>query len=134
MFSLLQLMHFATSEAGKEECKRAYLYSCMRPEHTRNGSKKDLSWPFMLVSLSFSKEALICLRSGALNESCNQHESVLLALHEFHRSLMHHFVANLGATPDVHHALLLSDLRKRCATEPLALLSEYKLSHASKKG
>lgn len=49
-------------------------------------SAKDTSWPFMCVAIMFTKEALQCLRRGALNDKCNKHKTVFGVINQFHRA------------------------------------------------
>lgn len=51
----------------------------------------DSSWPFMCVSIMFTKESLQALRRGALNGKCSKRQSVLYVLHEFHRACFAEF-------------------------------------------
>jgi hypothetical protein len=46
----------------------------------------DMSWPFMCVSIMFTKEAIQGLRSGDLNRKCNNRKSILSAVHELHHA------------------------------------------------
>ena len=52
----------------------------------------DLSWPFMCVSIMFTKEALQALRRGTLNVLANERGGdVLGVLHDFHHACFHDF-------------------------------------------
>jgi hypothetical protein len=55
-------------------------------------SKNDKSWPFMCVSIMFTREALQALRRGVLNDKCNKHKCVLPVLHQFHRACFAEFL------------------------------------------
>ena len=46
----------------------------------------DYTWPFMCVSVLFTKEALQTLRSGVLNKYCNQRKSIFSVLTDFHHA------------------------------------------------
>jgi hypothetical protein len=52
---------------------------------------KDLSWPFMCVSIMFTREAIQALRSGVLNRDCNKERDVLSVVHEYHQACFHDF-------------------------------------------
>lgn len=51
-----------------------------------NNRPLDASWPFMCVSVMFTKEAIQALRSGQLNEKCNKLKSVMPVLNRFHHA------------------------------------------------
>lgn len=51
----------------------------------------DPSWPFMCVSILFTKEAIQTMRSGALNAECNKRKEVLAVLHEYHHACFSEF-------------------------------------------
>lgn len=52
----------------------------------KSGRALDLTWPFMCVSIGFTREALQTLREGSLNKKCNKRKEVLSVLHEFHHA------------------------------------------------
>lgn len=54
-------------------------------------AKQDTSWPFMCVAIMFTKEALQCLRRGALNDKCNKHKTVFGVINQFHRACFAEF-------------------------------------------
>ena len=54
-------------------------------------SALDTSWPFMCVSIMFTKEALQALRRGVLNDKCNKHKTVFGVINEFHRACFAEF-------------------------------------------
>lgn len=56
------------------------------------GRPIDLSWPFMCVSIMFTKEALQALRSGVLNDECNKEKAILPVLGKFHAGCFYYFV------------------------------------------
>jgi hypothetical protein len=51
----------------------------------------DLTWPFMCVSINFTKDSLQTLRSGALNKKCNKRKDVLSVLFVLHHALFYDF-------------------------------------------
>ena len=54
----------------------------------------DLTWPFMCVSIMFTKEALKAMRSGALNSFLNQSQAddtAIDTLADFHQSCFFDF-------------------------------------------
>lgn len=58
------------------------------PEAKRKtkASGVDLTWPFMCVSIMFTKEALQCLRGGVLNKKCNKRRDVMSVINDFHHA------------------------------------------------
>ena len=53
--------------------------------------KADTSWPFMLVAVMFTKEALQALRRGDLNEKCSKRKEIFGTLNEFYRAIFAEF-------------------------------------------
>jgi len=86
--------------------------------------KLDLSWPFFCVSISFTKEAIVALRTGELNAHCNA-LGVMETLHAFHRACFYQFRAKLLAESTTHHAEHLADIRKKCEKSPVDMLVRY---------
>lgn len=60
------------------------------PSATGKGMN-DTSWPFMCVSIMFSKEALQNLRSGVLYDYCNKFKNVMKAMNDFHQGCFAEF-------------------------------------------
>ena len=60
MFAVLQALHMV--QITQELTKKVYPMSILSPTAETHG--RDLSWPFMCVSIMFSKEALQALRAG----------------------------------------------------------------------
>ncbi len=56
------------------------------------GRPIDLSWPFMCVSIMFTKEALQALRSGVLNDICNKEKAIMPVLGRFHAGCFYYFL------------------------------------------
>ena len=46
----------------------------------------DLTWPFMCVSINFTRESVQVLRSGALNKKINKRKDVLMVLNDYHHA------------------------------------------------
>lgn len=96
MLAVLQMLHFLESyPALARQChviSESYI-----PNRTastaslRADPTKDVSWPFMCVSIMFTKEALQAFRSGFLNAKCNKHGTILEILHDFHHALFQQF-------------------------------------------
>ena len=85
------------------DAKEAHRLSVLTPEHPENHTGQDLSWPFMCVSISFTKEAIVALRTGELNSICNEKNSVIEVLHAFHRACFAMFINLLSTKPLIHH-------------------------------
>jgi hypothetical protein len=138
MLAVLQALHLL--ETYPELARQCYAISeSYVPNRSALGSStsalradptKDVSWPFMCVSLMFTREALQALRSGALNAKCNKHGQILAVLHDFHHALFHQFHTLLAVTnkqtPIVHHAEHLAAMRKQCSKAPLSVLKGFK--------
>ena len=85
----------------------------------------DNSWPFMCVSIMFTKEAIQTLRSGCLNKKCNNRKSVLSAVHEYHHACFARFFVLL-TTASAHHAIHLATIRNESEASPLVLMKKFK--------
>ena len=81
----------------------------------------------MCVSIMFTKEAIQSLRSGVLNKKCNKDNSVIGTLHKYHHACFLIFAKMLISNPNVHHAVHLDAIRKRCQKDPLGVVKEYKV-------
>lgn len=46
----------------------------------------DLTWPFICVSVLFTKETLQTFRSGSLNSLCNERKDIISVLADFHHA------------------------------------------------
>ncbi len=57
----------------------------------KSDGTQDSTWPFMCVSIMFTKESLQTLRSGALNKKCNKYKDVMTVLNNFHSSCFNDF-------------------------------------------
>lgn len=51
----------------------------------------DNSWPFMCVSIMFTKESIQALRRGDLNKKCNKRQDILSVVHDFHHACFYDF-------------------------------------------
>ena len=60
MLAVLQALHMV--QLAENLTKKIYPMSILSPSVVTQG--RDLSWPFMCVSIMFSKEALQALRAG----------------------------------------------------------------------
>ena len=123
LFALLQALHYVLKHG--REAKQAHYLSSLVPEHKDNDTGRDLSWPFMCVSISFTKEAVVALRTGELNGICNDMNSVLEVLYAYHRACFDKFCSLLCDDPMTHHAIHLSTIRAACADKPAKFLRAY---------
>jgi hypothetical protein len=137
LLAVLQCLHITEAE-HLADARNLHALSLLDPTHPNNTSpegsgrggvgKRDLSWPFFCVSISFTKEALIALRTGELNGYCNSLGGVLNCLHAFYRACFHDFRSHMMTESSTHHAEHLAALRKRCADSPIDMLKRYFLS------
>jgi hypothetical protein len=123
LFALLQALHYVLKFGI--EAKAAHRLSVLVPGHKDNAVGTDLSWPFMCVSISFTKEAIVAMRTGELNGACNERNSVLETLHAYHRACFYKFAALLSSDPHTHHAIHLSTIRAASADKPYKFLRAY---------
>ena len=120
MFALLQIMHFI--EFDPVLAQEIYQSSIC---NDGTGSKIDTTWPFMVISITFTKEAIQALRSGCLNRKCNKRKSVLSVVHEYHHACFGRFYFLLTGTKD-HFATCLSTIRAEIDSKPLEVLKWFK--------
>lgn len=85
VFALLQVLHLV--DVKTDESLRLHELSNLQP----GSSGQDLTWPFMCVSIMFTKEAIQALRSGILNQVINDRKDILSVLHDFHHACFHDF-------------------------------------------
>lgn len=123
LFALLQALHYVLRHG--REAKQSHYLSSLVPEHKDNDTGRDLSWPFMCVSISFTKEAVVALRTGELNGICNEKNSVLEVLFAYHRACFGKFCSLLCDDPLTHHAIHLATIRTACADKPSKFLRAY---------
>lgn len=96
MFSVLQLLNLLETE--EEFSREAYLLSesgltpLTREELKLNKEKKDTSWPFFCVSLSFSKEVLILYEKNELTSICNKEKNIMKGLNYFYKKLFFYYI------------------------------------------
>jgi hypothetical protein len=93
MLTILQTVHFIESDSVLAQA--SYKLSrdeTLLPMKKGNSRPIDSSWPFMCVSVMFTKEAIQALRSGALNAECNKAQSVLQVANTFHHACFRSFV------------------------------------------
>ena len=139
MLAVLQCLRLTEGDE-LDNCKRLHSLSVLYPDSPENPSlegsgprgvgKQDLSWPFFCVSIAFTKEALVALRTGELNGFCNELNSVLDVLHAFYKACFYHFRAYLMTERETHHAIHLAKIRDECKQNPHNFLSKY--FHATK--
>lgn len=131
---------FALSVFGREN-------NSVNKEIKRGKDVVDLTWPFMCVSILFTKETLQAFRAGSLNNLCNERKDVLSVLADFHHAcfldfgkcVRFHYIEyvldnfnfcliyrrRVVANSSRHHAMHLADLRKGIETDPLAILKSF---------
>lgn len=91
MFAILQMLHLI-STYPKLACEWHQLSESYRPSDQIKTSTVDVSWPFMCVSIMFTKEVILAFRSGILNAKCNKEKDILYVLHDYHHALFYDFV------------------------------------------
>jgi hypothetical protein len=100
MLSLVQMMGFLESNRSLAK----YLFEISQSSQTlalqmnskdsrgsRPKNEVDYSWPFMCVSIMLSRESLLCLRSGQLNDLCNKRKNIMNVLNLFHQACFAEF-------------------------------------------
>eukprot|EP01035_Chromulina_nebulosa_P020196 gene20196-26214_t len=108
------------------------LHELSQSENTNHHNYKpkkgeiDPSWPFMCVSVMFTRETIQALRRGALNKKCNQRQDVLSVCNDYYRSCFYEFARLLIAKPNVHHAEHLKTLRDFSSSNPAQLYRNYR--------
>jgi len=97
MFAVLQILHLLETFPRLARQCHAISESYV-PGRTASSASlradptKDVSWPFMCVSIMFTRETVQAFRSGVLNAKCNKHGQVLDILHDFHHALFQQFL------------------------------------------
>ena len=119
-FAIVQMLHFLECETilAKE------LYKASRNSGGGQGIL-DMSWPFMCVSIMFTKEAMQALRSGSLNRKCNNRKSVMSVVHEYHHACFGRFYCLLSTKND-HYASHLSSIKLGNESDPLGVMKKFK--------
>ncbi|CAM9227852.1 unnamed protein product [Ectocarpus fasciculatus] len=114
IFALFQVLHLLESQLGFA----MVLYRLSLADVT--------GWPFMCVSIGFTKEALGVLRRGSCYAECNRRRSVLDVVHELHQAQFHAFLELCRTEPATHHALHLAKVRARVETDSHVLVKAYR--------
>jgi hypothetical protein len=127
MLALLQVLNIV--ETKKSVVDRLYIMSNLIPSSTTDNH--DLSWPFMCVSIMFTKESVQAMRSGILNKECNRQGDVLTAMNAFHQACFFEFARLIVSNPLLHHAVHLASVRDSCKKNPLNILKNYKLNETN---
>eukprot|EP00903_Cladosiphon_okamuranus_P006214 g6108.t1 len=83
-------------------------------------------WPFLCVSIGFTKEAVGVLRRGSCYSECNRRESVLDVVNELHQAQFYGFLELCRREPATHHALHLAKIRERMDTDSRGLVKTYR--------
>lgn len=83
-------------------------------------------WPFMCVSIGFTKEAIAALRRGAIYPECNKCGSVFSALADAHRAQFFEFRRRFQKNPSVHHAFHLAKVREGFRKDPGKFMKSMK--------
>lgn len=92
MFFAPQMLHFIDAHKTFVSYLFGLSQSLRKTDETvPSPAAFDSSWPFMCVSIMFTKEALQTLRSGVLNAECNKHKDILTVLHEYHHACFGEF-------------------------------------------
>ena len=93
MFAILQVLHLVDTykPLASEWFKLSQSFQFGSSSNSLSGGPQDPSWPFMCVSILFTKEVIQCFRSGVLNSKCNKHNDILSILHDLHHAIFHEF-------------------------------------------
>ncbi|CAM9513205.1 unnamed protein product, partial [Scytosiphon promiscuus] len=121
IFSLLQVLFMLETQATFA----IFLYRLSLADVT--------GWPFLCVSIGFTKEALGVLRRGSCYAECNRRETVLEIVNELHQAQFHAFSELCRTEPATHHALHLSKVRSRTETDPHAMVKAYRAYLSERK-
>ncbi|CAM9272721.1 unnamed protein product, partial [Sphacelaria rigidula] len=96
MFSLVQVLYLLETQPTFA----AKLY--------RTSMEDGTGWPFLCVSIGFTKEAVGALRRGDCYAECNRKGVVLQVVNELHQAQFHEFLTLCKSKPGAHHAVHLS--------------------------
>ncbi|CAM9108014.1 unnamed protein product, partial [Discosporangium mesarthrocarpum] len=99
VFSLLQVLYFL--ETQPKFAEKLHQLSV----------DVTTGWPFLCVSIGFTKEAIGALRRGACYSECNHQGRVMEVVHELHQAQFHDFHIHCLKEPATHHAVHLSKVR-----------------------
>lgn len=122
LFALLQMLSFLEEDAAL--ALELHRLSTVTDRPVSIGA--DSSWPFLCVSIGISVDAIQALRSGKLNQECNQRQQVLPIVHELHRAMFFRLHTLLCMSEVSHISLRLQQLRKEVQAKPLKLLNDYR--------
>ena len=91
----------------------------------------DNSWPFMCVSIMFTREAIQACRRGDLNKKMNKRQDILSVLHDFHHGCFYEFAKKMIAAANSgkkaqHHAMYLKEVTDYCQSNPAQLMRNYR--------
>jgi ELMO domain-containing protein len=138
MFAVLQALHLVDSDVSFSLALHllsgSNLLSSSSSKSDKRVSVVDKSWPFMCVSVMFTREAIQALRRGDLNKEANQRQDIMSVVHDFHHACFYDFAKRLLAAPNKHHAEVLKELRDACQSNPSSLLKSYLSAVKARKG
>eukprot|EP00752_Nemacystus_decipiens_P012906 g11424.t1 len=83
-------------------------------------------WPFLCVSIGFTKGAVGVLRRGSCYAECNRRERVLDVVNELHQAQFYGFMELCRKEPAKHHALHLAKIRAGIDKDSRALVKAYR--------
>ena len=97
MLTLLFTLHLIETES--EFSKKLYnlsitteIFKSQTVGNVKSSSPTiDKSWPFMCVSVMFTRESIRALRSGSLNPVCNEKKDILSVVNTFHHACFGEF-------------------------------------------
>jgi hypothetical protein len=129
--SLLQIVHFTEKQPAL--AKALFAMSNCSSTNLSTRAEMEKSWPFLCVSIMFTKESLSALRQGVLNSYCNKLHSSLEAIHIFYEACFIEFGKLLLKYPESHHAVHLATIRKRCESDVSKILKHISDRTAAKR-
>ncbi|CAM9605659.1 unnamed protein product, partial [Hapterophycus canaliculatus] len=115
IFALLQVLYFLDTQPAL--AIRLYRLSVV-----------DVTgWPFLCVSIGFTKEALGVLRRGSCYCECNRRKVVMDVVNELHQAQFYAFLELCRTEPALHHALHLSKVRSLIESDSHAMVKAYRV-------
>ena len=60
-------------------------------KYSNEATNSNETWPFFCVSIMFTKQAIVALRSSGLNKHCNKAKAIIPVLHDFHAACFRRF-------------------------------------------
>ncbi|CAM9392164.1 unnamed protein product, partial [Laminaria digitata] len=114
VFSLLQVLYLLETQPAFA----ATIFRCSTADVT--------GWPFLCVSIGFTKGAVDVLRQGACYAESNRRKSVMEVVHEVHQAQFHAFLALCREEPATHHALHLAKVRTSTENDSPSLVKAYR--------